>query len=212
MWDKESNRNGVAKTTNEEIFNSTHQHCSSQRIYLWIEHHSFHFAFCFFFVCMCCGWCCQNWMSNYNNNNRIWANNRKREMNGPIMPFCCCCSSTSTSTWTSMKTNTLDVREYQLLNQFSSFVSMNDAFNITIVVIVVVGEHCFLHIMLCTARLLHLHIAMHTHTHTLKLYMQFIFHKRVVETMSTTTMTMIIMMRTTATATAAAVPIQPMPI
>lgn len=143
-----------AKTTNEEISN-----CSSQRTYLCeLNIIRFICVLLLFRKCMCCGWCCQNWMSNYNNNNRIWANSREREreMNGPIMPFCCCCFSTSTS----MKTNTLDVREYQLLNQFSSFVSMNDAFNITIVV---VGEHCFLHNMLCTAWLLHLHNAL-THT------------------------------------------------
>lgn len=85
----------VCNATNWEICNCAHIYGWSQWIYLCIEHDdAFHLLFASFccavffplfsFSCWC-GWCCQNWMSNYNNNHWIWASKRQWEkMNVPL--------------------------------------------------------------------------------------------------------------------------------
>lgn len=153
MRDKGSNRNGVQKTTNEDIFN-----CSSQRIYLCeLNIIRFICVLLLFRVCMCCGWCCQNWMSNYNNNNRIWANSREREKwMGPLCHFAAVALAIAPAwkqiRWMCESTNCW-INSAHLFRWTMHLTSLSSSLVNTV----------FLHNMLCTARLLHLHNA-HTHT------------------------------------------------
>lgn len=168
MLAKESNRNGVQKPQMKRFSIAAHNEFICE-----LNINSFHLCFASFSVCVCAAADvakteCQITIIIIEYE---WTTERKRERAGVSNEWAHYAVLLLLLQHHDQQQHkykcALAVREYQLLNQFSSFVSMNDAFNITIVIIIVVvaGEHCFLHNMLCTARLLHLHKQLCKHTH-----------------------------------------------